>query len=209
MQYLIVFFALLIQLPVNAQGTNQNKFLEAAVQQFNQLDKTASYQQVYLQFEQLYALDKTNWLIPYYAAIIKARMGLLKMGDRDQQANAALIWIARAKSIDLNDEIYCAESLVNTAKMSVNPTLRWLSYEDKIKKPLQLAKKINPSNPRVYLLEANIQHKLPYLFGGGCKAAKTFMEKADRFLNTQVPATMEHPSWGAQALKELKKACPF
>lgn len=209
MQYLVVLFVLLLQLPVKAQMTSQSKALESAVMQFNQLGKTPSYRQVYIQFEQLYAADKTNWLIPYYASILNARMCLLKMGDREQLANAALLWISRAKLIEVNDEIYCAESMANTAKMSINPALRWFIYEDKIKKPLQLAKKLNPSNPRVYLLEANIQYKLPGLFGGGCKATKPLILKAEQYLNTQGTTAVVYPTWGRQALIELKKACPF
>lgn len=209
MQYVVMLFILLMQLPAKAQVANQAKSLESAVMQFNQLNSTAAYQQVYAQFEQLYATDKKNWLIPYYAAMIQSRMCFLKMGDNDRLANTALLWIARAKSIELNDEIYCAESMANTAKMSVNPLMRWLTYEDKIRQPLQLAKRLNPNNPRIYLLEANIQQKLPSLFGGGCKSTKPLIQKAELCLNKQSIPTPMHPSWGNQALTELKKACPL
>lgn len=209
MKYLFVFFAFLLILPVQAQLTNPSKALESAVLQFNQLGKNSTYQQVYVQFEQLYAIDKSNWLIPYYASLLNARMCLLKLGDREQLANAALLWISRAKSIELNDEIYCAESLANTAKMSINPTLRWLSYEDKILNPLKLAKKMNSHNPRVYLLEANIQRKLPILFGGGCKTAIPIAKKAEQYLNQQVLSSSILPGWGRQSLAEFKSACPY
>lgn len=209
MKKILVGFIILLQLNAQAQVNNQSKALESAVMQFNQLNRTPSYQQLYLQFEQLYAVDQTNWLIPYYAAIIQSRMCLLKMGDRDALANTALLWIVRAKAIVQNDEIYCAESLAYTAKMSVNPAMRWLSYEDKIKNPLRLAKKLNPNNPRVYILEANIQEKLPFLFGGGCKTAKPLIQKAIGCLNLPSKASPVEPSWGREAIVELKKACPF
>ena len=124
MKNLFVFFILLVQLQVQAQATNQSKALEAAVMQFNQATKNQAYQELYLQFEQLYAVNKTNWLIPYYAGMTRSIMCLLKMGDRDALANDALLWVGRAKSIVKNDEVYCAESLAYTAKMSVNPALR-------------------------------------------------------------------------------------
>ncbi len=209
MKRLIVFFILLFQLPLQAQTSNQSKALESAVIQFNQTNSPSSYKQLYLQFEQLYSLDKTNWLIPYYAGMTKSLMCLLKMGDRDALANDALIWLARAKSIEVNDEIYCAESLAYTAKMSVNPALRWLTYEGKIKNTLSMAKKLNPNNPRAYILEANIQEKLPFIFGGGCKSAKPFIQKAELFISTQNRANSIEPSWGIQSLVKLKKACPF
>jgi len=209
MKYLFIFFILLSQLPVQAQETNQAKALESAVLQFNQASKSQAYQELYLQFEQLYASNKSNWLIPYYAGMTRSIMCLLKMGDRDALANDALVWVGRAKSIVKNDEIYCAESLAYTAKMSVNPTLRWLIYEGKIKNALKLAKKLNPNNPRAYLLDANIQQKLPFIFGGGCKAVKPLIQKAELCFNNQTKANSIEPSWGIQSLLQLKKACPL
>jgi hypothetical protein len=209
MKNLLILFVLLLQLPLQAQSPNQTKVLESAVMQFNQANNPNSYKQLYLQFEQLYSVDKTNWLIPYYAGMTKSIMCLLKMGDRDALANDALLWMARAKSIEVNDEIYCAESLAYTAKMSVNPALRWFTYEGKIKNTLSLAKKLNPSNPRAYILEANIQQKLPFIFGGGCKSAKPLIQKAELFISNQNRANSIEPSWGIQSLVKLKKACPF
>ena len=209
MKNLVVLFVLLLQLPLQAQSPNQAKVLESAVMQFNQANNPNSYKQLYLQFEQLYSVDKTNWLIPYYAGMTKSIMCLLKMGDRDALANDALLWVARAKAIEVNDEIYCAESLAYTAKMSVNPALRWFTYEGKIKNTLSLAKKLNPSNPRAYILEANIQQKLPFIFGGGCKSAKPFIQKAELFISNQNKVNSIEPSWGIQSLVKLKKACPF
>jgi hypothetical protein len=209
MKNLFVFFILLVQLQVQAQATNQSKALEAAVMQFNQANKNQAYQELYLQFEQLYAVNKTNWLIPYYAGMTRSIMCLLKMGDRDALANDALLWVGRAKSIVKNDEIYCAESLAYTAKMSVNPALRWLVYEGKIKKALSFAKKLNPNNPRAYVLEANIQQKIPFIFGGGCKSVKPLMQKAELCFNAQTKVNSVEPSWGFQSLVQLKKACPF
>jgi hypothetical protein len=188
---------------------NQTKALESAVMQFNQTNNPSSYTQLSLQFEKLYSMDKTNWLIPYYAGMTKSLMCLLKMGDRDALANDALLWVARAKSIVQNDEIYCAESLAYTAKLSVNPALRWFAYEGKIKNALTMAKKLNPNNPRAYILEANIQHKIPFIFGGGCKSTKPLIQKAESCLNAQTNANKLEPSWGIQSLVKLKKACPF
>jgi hypothetical protein len=176
MKNVIVFFILLSQLQVQGQAINQSKVLEDAVMQFNQTNSPNAYKQLFLQFEQLYSLDKTNWLIPYYAGMTKSIMCLLKMGDRDALANDAL---------------------------------RWFSYEGKIKNALSLAKKLNPNNPRAYILEANIQQKLPFIFGGGCKSAKPFIQKAELCMNTQTKVISVEPSWGMQSLVKLKKACPF
>ena len=206
--FYILFFSISL-LKAQAQVSATNKTLETAVLQFHQANKNIDYQELYLQFEQLYAVNKTNWLIPYYAGMTKSIMCLLKMGDKDALANDALLWVRRAKSIMANDEVYCAESLAYTAKMSVNPLLRWLTYEGKIKKALSLAKKLNPNNPRVYVLEANIQQKIPYIFGGGCNSVKPLIQKAELCFNIQTKPNSVEPSWGFQSLVQLKKACPF
>ena len=206
--FYILFFSICF-LKVQAQANSTNKTLETAVMQFNQANKNLNYQELYIQFEQLYTVNKTNWLIPYYAGMTRSIMCLLKMGDKDALANDALLWVGRAKSIMANDEVYCAESLAYTAKMSVNPLLRWLTYEGKIKKSLSLAKKLNPNNPRAYVLEANIQQKIPYIFGGGCNSVKPLIEKAELCFNTQTKSNLVQPSWGFQSLVQLKKACPF
>jgi hypothetical protein len=206
--FYILFFSISL-LKAQAQVSATNKTLETAVLQFHQANKNIDYQELYLQFEQLYAVNKTNWLIPYYAGMTKSIMCLLNMGDKDALANDALLWVGRAKSIMANDEVYCAESLAYTAKMSVNPLLRWLTYEGKIKKSLSLAKKLNPNNPRAYVLEANIQQKIPYIFGGGCKSVKPLIQKAELCFNAQTKANLLQPSWGFQSLVQLKKACPF
>lgn len=207
--YLFILFFSICFLKVQAQVNSTNKTLETAVMQFNQANKNLDYQELYLQFEQLYTVNKTNWLIPYYAGMTKSIMCLLKMGNKDALANDALLWVGRAKSIMANDEVYCAESLAYTAKMSVNPLLRWLTYEGKIKKSLSLAKKLNPNNPRAYVLEANIQQKIPNIFGGGCNSVKPLIEKAELCFNTQTKSNSVQPSWGFQSLVQLKKACPF
>ena len=206
--FYILFFSICF-LKVQAQANSTNKTLETAVMQFNLANKNLNYQELYIQFEQLYTVNKTNWLIPYYAGMTRSIMCLLKMGDKDALANDALLWVGRAKSIMANDEVYCAESLAYTAKMSVNPLLRWLTYEGKIKKSLSLAKKLNPNNPRAYVLEANIQQKIPYIFGGGCNSVKPLIEKAELSFNTQTKSNLVQPSWGFQSLVQLKKACPF
>jgi hypothetical protein len=58
-------------------------------------------------------------------------------------------------------------------------------------------------------LDANIQQKLPFIFGGGCKAVKPLIQKAELCFNNQTKANSIEPSWGIQSLLQLKKACPL
>jgi len=58
-------------------------------------------------------------------------------------------------------------------------------------------------------LEANIQQKLPFIFGGGCKSVKPLIQKAELCFNIQTISNSVEPSWGKQSLIDLKKTCPF
>jgi hypothetical protein len=58
-------------------------------------------------------------------------------------------------------------------------------------------------------LEANIQQKIPYIFGGGCNSVKPLIQKAELYFNAQAKPSSVEPSWGFQSLVQLKKACPF
>jgi hypothetical protein len=58
-------------------------------------------------------------------------------------------------------------------------------------------------------LEANIQQKIPFIFGGGCKATRPLIQQAEHCMNAQNLVSSIHPSWGLQSLIQLKKACPF
>ena len=180
MRHTLLSIFLVTTLLGNAQPTKYEKDLATAVALFYQMSSAASYEAAFKRFEILSNTNTSDWLPPYYAAIVKVKMCLSKMGNQDQLAEEGLYWIARTKKIQINDEVYCAESMANTAKMSVHPTVRWFAYENKIKHPLELAKNINPKNPRIYILQANLAYRIPSLFGGGCKVALPLAKKAEK-----------------------------
>jgi len=207
MRLLIILFISFCGTRLQAQ--TYNKDLTAAVSFFNNLATHKDFSAASKKFEQLYNMNSQDWLTSYYISIIKSRMSLLKTGDSDKLADEALAWVIKAKSVQVNDEILCAESLANTAKMSVRPGLRWLSYESKIKNPLIVAQKINPNNPRIYILQASVQRHLPVIFGGGCNASKALAEKAEKLLLAQSNDITNLPRWGKQSIIDFKKNCPF
>ncbi len=209
MRHALLSILLVTTLFCKAQPTKYEKDLATAVGLFHQMSSPASYEASFQRFEILSNSNPSDWLPPYYAAIVKVKMCLSKMGNQDQLAEEGLYWVARAKKIQINDEVYCAESMANTAKMSIHPTTRWFSYESRIKHPLALAKNINPKNPRIYILQANLEYRMPGLFGGGCKNALPLAIKADKLLLAEGGNKGNLPHWGGQSVSELLKACPI
>lgn len=206
--FFLLLFCFLLHL-VKAQSNHFSKNLAAAVVLFDQCQTQEQYDFTFAKMQALYKQDPTNWLPPYYASIIKARMAMKKMGNADHLADEAIQWLSITKAIHNSDEVLCLESLVYTSKMSVNPIFRWKAYESNIKKPLEQAINLNKNNPRPYILKANLQYKMPIVFGGGCNSAKTIAQKAKELMDQQKKEFTVMPHWGGPILSELIKACPL
>lgn len=206
---LYAFFPLLSS-SLKAQDNLSNTALMQAVETFHGLTPIKDPKILIPQFEQLaqHAPTTNAWLPSYYLAIIYARLSLKNTSMAESYADKAIYWANISIALKANDENYCALSMARTAKMAVNPYLRWLVYEKSIKEPLQLAKKINPSNPRIYILEGSLVLNMPSIFGGGCAKAKPLFNKANDLLKQQYPQKIL-PTWGQQSLDELRKSCLF
>jgi hypothetical protein len=192
-----------------AQNAKYDKELAMAMSCLNQNNTPAQLITAFKKLEQLSNENPKDWLPPYYAAMVKIKHSLLRQEDADDLADQALFWVNKTKAIQLNDEVLCLECMAYSAKMSVHPTRRWLAYEGRINAPLALAKKINPKNPRIYILEANIAYHIPALFGGGCKQAIPIAKKAAHLLALQGVRPGNLPSWGAQRIQEVFAGCKY
>ena len=194
---------------INAQNTAYTKKLLSAISDFDQLEQTKQFNSCFLNMEALANQNQHDWVPRYYASLLKTKMCILKYKNPDNLADEAIDWAQKAKAISLNDEILCVESLANIAKMAVSPVVRWMAYQDKIKHPLRQAKKINPFNPRVYLIEANLQYQMPKLFGGGCSQIEKIFNRADVLMSKQNMTNPLQPHWGHELLEKVRKACSF
>ena len=192
-----------------SQSSSFTKNLEAAVLLFDKCHTRDQYSAAFAKMEELHKQDPSAWLPTYYASIIKARMAMKKMGDSDQLANEAIQWLTITKAKHNSDEVLCLESIVYTSKMAVNPIFRWKVYESRIKKPLEQAIALNKNNPRPYILKANLQYKMPILFGGGCNSARPIAQKAKLAFDQLKTDFTVMPHWGKPILEDLIKACPL
>ncbi|MEY3874050.1 MAG: hypothetical protein RL363_771 [Bacteroidota bacterium] len=209
MKYCLLILLFCSSLLAHSQPNKYETGLSAATELFYRMQSKEDHELAFNKFELLSNAYPHEWLPPYYASIVKARMSILQLGDREAIADEAIVWVARSKKIQINDEILCAESLANSAKMSISPMRRWLAYESRIKHPLKAAKKINPNNPRIYVLESTISHHLPGLFGGGCKGALPIAKKAEKLLEEQGTHRGNLPRWGIKSIKDILKACAY
>ena len=193
-----------------AQNSTVKQALIKAVAQFNVTGDNFENSNLVTVFEQLAQNNESqkDWVPSYYLSLIYARLSAKNKNAANEYADKAIIWANKSISIDENDENNCALSMAYTMKMAVNPFIRWVSYKEKIYNPLDKAKKMNPLNPRIYILEGSLTLNLPKFFGGGCDKAKPILIKAKQLLDNQTQQQLL-PTWGRQHLLKLNKSCPF
>ena len=96
----------------------------------------------------------TAWIAHYYLAWSRARLSFDEkdatkrdayLDDADKERDDA-VKIAGKES----DETYVLAALIANARLSVNPSSRWMKYGKLFNDAIESAKELNPDNPRMY-----------------------------------------------------------
>jgi len=158
-------------------------------------------------FERIADAEKNQWLAYYYAAYCNASAGTLagaggdmmaaKADKTDPYADKADKQIKKAEELaKKNSEIFIVKKMIATLRMLGDPMNRYMTYGPEAQAMLDEAKKLNPDNPRVYVLEGQDKFYTPEQFGGSKEEAKVLFEKAQKLYDTFKPETSIHPGWG-------------
>lgn len=155
-------------------------------------------------FQRIADAEKNQWLPYYYAALANVSaaymigMGQMGMADKtDPLADKAETLLNKAAELSKdNSEIYCVKKMIATLRLMGDPQNRYMTYGPAAEEALATAKSLNPSNPRVTLLEAQDKLFTPEQYGGSKEEAKKLFEEAIKKYETYKPETNIHPSWG-------------
>ena len=155
-------------------------------------------------FERIATAEKTQWLPYYYAALTEVNaaymMSLGKQGmaaTTDPMADRAETLINKADALSKdNSEIYVVKKMIATLRMMADPMNRYMQYGPQAQQALETAKKLNPENPRIYLLEGEDKFYTPEQYGGSKTEAKALFEEAlKKFDAYKAPSPID-PVWG-------------
>jgi hypothetical protein len=81
-------------------------------------------------------------------------------------------------------------------KMMVNPMERWQTEGQSCKVALNEAKKLDPENPRISILEAEDLYYTPEQFGGSkSKGIELFKKALEQFKTYKIKSSVD-PNWG-------------
>ncbi|HEY3252282.1 MAG TPA: hypothetical protein VGK25_14330 [Ignavibacteria bacterium] len=163
-------------------------------------------------FERILQLKKNEWMVNYYLASVDFILSYnaIEAKNNDEikkhtESSLALL----DKATDANDQF--AEAWI--LKMAVNSN-RWIydmqSMNDIIAKQLEAkdkAKKLEPDNPRFYLIDGINTYYTPENFGGGTEKALPLLEKSWELFQTYKPKDETYPDWGKDQAAGMIAMC--
>ena len=181
--------------------------MEQKLAGFDSTRSTEGLQELANSFERIAEAEKTQWLPYYYAALSNVNLGFNyaiaagPMGGNadkvDPLADKAEKLLNKAEELSKdNSEIYVVKKLIASCRMLGDVMNRYMTYGPVAVEALATAKKLNPENPRVYVLEGTDLYNTPEQYGGNKTEAKRLLEEALKKYETFKPESSIHPAWG-------------
>jgi hypothetical protein len=176
-----------------------NTSLTSAFNEFSSASNMGGWMTANNKFNLIAAKWGDQWVANYYAAYSNASISMKEPDPKrkDQLLDVADNYVEKMNSLDgASDEGMVLTAYVAFARFLVDPRNRWKKYLDLMNSDLDRAKKTNPDNPRIYLLEGIPVFNKPKLYGGGKDKAKPYFEKAKELFAKQGATDITRPSWG-------------
>lgn len=217
MKKLLFSFALVAALgsAAVAQDDKYTKAMEPKVMAFDTVRNPAELMSMSAAFERIGDAEKTKWQPYYYAALTQVRSAYflgqnVPAAKTDPLADKAEMLINKADALSPdNSEIYVVKKMIANLRMMPATMERYQQYGPVGEQALQTAIKLNPENPRVYILQAQDKFFTPEQWGGSKTEAKKLFEKVNEKFAASKPANNLEPNWGrgdvAYFMSELNK----
>lgn len=201
-KYLLTFALGLMSVTAFAQA-NYDKIMSEKIAKLEACKTADEFQTLANDFDRIGKKETAQWLPSYYAAFSYIQKGRLlmregKMTELSAQANSASTYLDQAEKIAGNDnsEIHLLKKMAYSLRMMENPAQRYMTDGAKAIEELKAAEKLDPNNPRVFLIKAEDTYFTPEQYGGSkVKGLEQFKTALDKF-NSFKPKTALDPNWG-------------
>lgn len=161
--------------------------------------------------EMVASASKADWISQYQAAFYNAILGVNKTDTvlAAKMMNKATAYINAADSLRKNEsEIVLLSAMIKGMRIKLNPSLGE-KMGPEVMSEYEKAKKLNPENPRVWLVLGESFTYMPEEAGGGNKKAKKYLDTAMSKFEKDKHDDPAWPTWGkeraAKLLSELEK----
>jgi hypothetical protein len=213
-KFFLSFTLLVFTLGLFAQSAKYTSAMKDKIGSLDTSRDISSLKDLSASFERIGDAEKTQWLPYYYSALALVNAGNFiyinnvsnpaSLKDLDALADKADQMITRAEALQKdNSEIYTVKKMISSLRMMVDPMNRYMTYGPKAQEALDMAKKLNPENPRIYLLEGQDKYFTPEQFGGSKTEAKRLFEEALKKYDSFKPASELDPNWGKNTAQYL------
>jgi hypothetical protein len=203
----LVVLALVLAFSIhgNAQSEKFIKTMEGRIAAIDTTRDAAALADLAGAFERIGDAEKTQWLPYYYAALATVNSGFSMPGAMnggmaetlDPIADKAEALLNKADELNPNNsEIYIIRKMIATLRMVADPMARYMKYGPEAAQALAKAKKLDPENPRVYLLEGQDKLFTPEQYGGSKTEAKKLLELALAKYDSFKASSTIVPAWG-------------
>ncbi|QKG52833.1 hypothetical protein [Hymenobacter sp. BRD67] len=160
--------------------------------------------------ERAAAAAPADWLPRYYQAyalLINVFQSKEAADAKDKTLDQAEAALAQARKLGGDEsELLTLQAYMYQARLGIAPQQRAQKYSAMVAETVGQAEKLNPANPRPYLVAANNVYYTPAMFGGGSEAARPLYEAAKARFAAFQPASALAPNWGqSQVLGRLRQ----
>ncbi|HEX8316155.1 MAG TPA: hypothetical protein VF609_14230 [Flavisolibacter sp.] len=209
MKKIVLLFAIASMVCISsfAQDEKYTMAIQSKLAAIDTSRKTEDLVALSAAFERIAEAEKTKWLPYYYAALAQVNAayftgtGSIKAEKTDPMADKADALLGKADALSPNNsEIYIVKKMIATLRMMADPQNRYMQYGPIAEEALQTAMKLNPENPRVYLLQGQDKFYTPEQFGGSKAEAVKLFQVAQKKYEAFKPATSIDPVWGRPAV---------
>jgi hypothetical protein len=201
-----------VQFTAMAQDSTFTIQMETNVSKLDNAKAVGDYQVLANDFTRLADYRKTEWLPYYYAAFCNAKISWLYQQDGDkiepfanlaeEQIKKAEAMLDTAKNKSELSEVYCVLSMVNRARVFINPMSNGKKYGPIAQRYIQKSMQMNSENPRANYLAAWEKYYTPKLWGGDKTKAKELLDLALTQLENK-PTSIIYPHWCITECNEI------
>lgn len=201
-----IFFSLvsLISIAGFSQSERYAKSMEPKVAAIETTREPAALLELSASFERIAQAEKTQWLPYYYAALAQVNAGTFTATGKagvasitDPIADKAEALLTQAEVLTKpNSEIYIVKKMIATLRLMADPQNRYKTYGPQAQQALGMAFKLNPDNPRAYLLDGQDKYYTPAQYGGSKIGAFRAFQSAKAKFESFQPQTPLDPYWG-------------
>jgi len=197
---------------LSAQQTYEQQ-MQSEVAVLDKAKNVKDYGQLAAAFERIAGLQRTQWLPYYYAAFCNAKIGWLKQDNdpdnieafadkAEQQIEKAQMLLDTSKQQKELSELYCVLSMINRAKVFINPQTYGRQFGPPASQYTHLARQKNPDNPRALYLEGWEKFATPKMWGGDKAKAKELLTDAMQKFDSD-PSSGIEPHWGKTEVEAI------